>query len=358
MASMTASPDTPHRRGARGPAPTSNTNLRDVARRAGVSAATASRVFAQSPAVRPDTRERVLAAAQELGYVVNGLAQAMTGRGRRSMAFVAGHMIGSPFAAMAAGAESVATTQGNLLVVSATGDDADRERDLMATLREQRAVAVLLAGSTATGRDFETRIAGYAAELETIGARLVLCGHPPLRRLPTVLTVDYDHVGSVRKAVGHLVVTGHRRIAFVGFQPHRTTPAQRLRGYKQGLQDAGLAVDPALVVTCPNTTEAAEQAARELLLRTDRPTAVMALTDIVAVGVYRAARGLGMSIPGDVAVAGFDDAPFVVDLTPSLTTVRVPFWEVGVRGARLALGLDDGAGHVQLPTELILRESA
>jgi LacI family transcriptional regulator len=274
------------------------------------------------------------------------------------MAFVAAHMIGSPFAAMAAGAESVATAQGNLLIVSATGDSATRERDLITTLREQRAVAVLLAGSTATGKEFERRIAGYTAELETIGARLVLCGHPALPRLPTVMTVDYDQVGGVRKAVGRLASTGRRRIAFVGLQSDRTTPAQRLRGYQQGLRDAGLTGDPALVVTCLNTTEAAEEAARELLRRADRPTAVVALTDIVAVGVYRAARGLGMSIPDDVAVTGFDDAPFVVDLTPSLTTIRAPFWEVGVRGARLALGLDAAAGHVQLPTELILRRSA
>jgi LacI family transcriptional regulator len=227
----------------------------------------------------------------------------------------------------------------------------------MATLREQRAAAVLLAGSTATGKAFEQRIAGYAAELETIGARLVLCGHPALPRLPTVLTVDYDHAGGVRRAVGHLAAKGHRRIAFVGLQPGRTTPAQRLRGYRQGLADAGLASDPSLVVSCLNDTEAAEQAARELLRRPDRPTAVTALTDVVAVGVYRAARGLGMAIPADIAVAGFDDAPFVVDLTPSLTTIRAPFWEVGVRGARLALGLDDHAGHVQLPTELLLRDS-
>jgi LacI family transcriptional regulator len=355
---MTVSPDAPRpRRGARGPAPTSKINLRDVARHAGVSAATASRAFAGSPAVRPETRERVLGAAEELGYVFNGLAQAMTGRGRRSVAFVAAHMIGSTFAAMAAGAESVATAEGNLLIVSVTGDDATRERDLIATLREQRAAAVLLAGSTPTGREFERRIAGYATELQTIGARLVLCGHPALPRLPQVRTVDYDQAGGVRKAVGYLAATGHRRIAFIGLERGRTTPAQRLRGYRRALRDAGLASDPSLVVECPNSTEAAAKAAHALLFRADRPTAIMALTDVVAAGVYRAARSLGMAIPADVAVAGFDDAPFVADLTPSLTTIRAPFWQVGVRGARLALGLDDDTGHVQLPTELILRES-
>ncbi|WP_344496165.1 LacI family DNA-binding transcriptional regulator [Nonomuraea monospora] len=356
---MTPRPNASSRqRGTRGPAPTSVANLRDVAARAGVSPATASRVFAGSPLVRPDTRERVLAAAEELGYVVNGLAQAMMGRGRRSVAFVASHMIGPTFAAMAAGAESVATEQGNLFIVSTTGADVTRERDLLETLREQRAAGILLAGSTATGAAVDRRIAEYARDLETIGARLVLCGHPAVPGVPNVLTVDYDQVGGVRAAVNHLTAAGHRRIAFAGYEPDKTTPLQRLRGYELGLRDAGLALDPSLVVECPNETEPAEHGCRDLLRRTDRPTAVVGLTDGVAIGAYRAARSLGLAIPGDVAVVGFDDMPLVVDLTPALTTVRAPFWEVGVRGARLALGLEEATGHVELPTELIVRQSA
>ncbi|MET7337697.1 LacI family DNA-binding transcriptional regulator [Nonomuraea sp. NPDC005650] len=356
---MTAPTNAPNRRrGTRGPAPTSGANLRDVAARAGVSTSTASRVFAGSPLVRPDTRERVLAAAEELGYVVNGLAQAMMGRGRRSVAFLATHMIGATFAAMAAGAESVAADQGNLLIVSSTGDDVARERDLMETLREQRAAAVLFAGSTATGVEFERRIAEYAHDLETIGARLVLCGHPAIPALPNVLSVDYDQVGGVRTAMKHLTSAGHRRIAFIGTHPNKTSPLQRLRGYELGLRDAGLAIDPSLVIECANETEAAAHASLELLRGSDRPTAVVGVTDGVAIGVYRAARSLGLAIPADVAVVGFDDAPHMVDLTPSLTTIRAPFWEVGVRGARLALGLDEATGHVELPSRLVARESA
>jgi LacI family transcriptional regulator len=94
------------------------------------------------------------------------------------------------------------------------------------------------------------------------------------------------------------------------------------------------------------------------LRRPDRPTAIVGLTDVIAVGAYRAARRLEMTVPDDVAVVGFDDAPLVVDLTPSLSTVRVPFWDVGVRGARLALGLEDYTGHVQLPTRFIARASS
>jgi LacI family transcriptional regulator len=194
--------------------------------------------MANHPSVRPDTRDRVLSAAEELGYVVNALAQAMMGLGVRSVAFVAAHMIGSTFADMAAGAESVATAQGNLFLLSTTSEDVSRERHLMETLREQRAAAVLLAGSTQTGDDFAGRMAVYAEDLESIGARLVLCGHPALPEAPNVLTVDYDHVGGVRQAVNHLTAAGHQRIAFVGMQPERTTPAQRLHGYELGLQDA------------------------------------------------------------------------------------------------------------------------
>ncbi|MFF0824544.1 MULTISPECIES: LacI family DNA-binding transcriptional regulator [Micromonospora] len=329
-----------------------------MAKAAGVSLTTASRVFADHPSVRPATRDRVLAAADDLGYVVNALAQAMMGLGRRTVAFVAAHMIGSTFADMAAGAESVATAEGNLFLLSTTGEDPARERDLMETLREYRPAAVLLAGSTQTGEEFEQRAVAYAEALAAVGARLVLVGHPACPGSKSILSVDYDQVGGVRRAVEHLVTGGHRRIAFLGLIPERTTPAERLRGYELGLQDAGLPVDPSLVIECANDSDGARVAALSLLSRPDRPTALVCLTDGVAVGVYRAARSLGLAIPGDVAIVGFDDAPIVADLTPALTTIRVPFWEVGVHGARVALGLEEYDGHVQLPTELIVRESS
>lgn len=323
-----------------------------------MSPTTASRVIAGRTNVSAATRSRVLAAADDLGYVVNGLAQAMMGHGRRSVALVTSYVIGPTFAKIAAGAEEVATSQRNLFMVSTTGGQDQRERDLMETLREQRTAGVLLVGSTVIATEFEKRVADYARNLAGIGARLVLCGHPELPSVPGVMSVDYDQVDAIAAVVGRLAAQGHERIAFIGMQKAMSTPEQRFGGYRAGLAEAGLHLDPALVVECPNDGDAAAASARELLGRADRPTAVVCLTDVVAVGVYHAARELGLGIPGDVAVVGFDDAPFVGELTPGLTTIRAPFRELGVRAARFALGLDDYTGHVVLPTELVIRGSA
>jgi len=348
---------TPRRRGTRGPAPRDDVNLRDVAQRAGVSPATASRVFSGHATVSDETRAKVLAAAEELGYVVNGLAQAMMGAGRRSLAFVTSSMAGSAFTDMASGVEHVATANGNLFLIALTGGDRGKEHDIIETLREQRTAGVLLAGSTVPGKETEARIAGYAAALESVNASLILCGHPYLPALPNVRSVNYDQVGGVRKTVQHLAAKGHSRIAFLGWA-NSTTANQRFLGYSLGMKDADLTIDSSLVVECPNEVVDAHLAALLLLKSPTPPSAIVCLNDQVAMGVYRAARDFKISIPDQLAVTGFDDSPFAPDLTPALTSVHAPFYNVGVRGAQLALKLTLQETRVDLPTQLIVRESS
>ncbi|WP_460536697.1 LacI family DNA-binding transcriptional regulator [Humibacter ginsengiterrae] len=345
------------RGGSRGPARVGSANLRDVAARAGVSPATASRVFGGSSNVHADTRARVLAAADELGYVVNGLARAMTGRGPGTIAFVVRSMIGPTFASLAAGAESVATANGHLLLISTTEGDLDRERELITTLREQRARAVLYVGSTESDTAFDSRVAGYAKDLADVDASLVLCGRPPIAGAPGILSVDYDHRAGVGSAVDELVSFGHTRIGYIGEGKGMTTAEQRLDGFRKAMKRNGLRHPRELMHESANTEEAGEAAARELLSSDAHPTAVVAMTDNIAVGTYRAARALGLRIPEDISIVGFDDVPIVGDLTPGLTTVHPPFYEVGVRGARIALGLD-APENVLLPTHLVRRGSA
>jgi len=348
---------TTRRGGSRGPARVGSANLRDVAARAGVSPATASRVFGGSNNVHADTRERVLAAADELGYVVNGLARAMTGRGPGMIAFVVRSMIGPTFASLAAGAESVATANGHLLLIATTEGDQERERELIATLREQRARAVLYVGSTESDAAFDARIAGYAKDLADVDASLVLCGRPPVAGAPTIVSVDYDHRAGVGAGVDELVAHGHTRIGYLGEGKGMTTAEQRLDGYRKAMKRHGLPHPRDLVHDAANTEDAGELAALEILSTDHRPTAIVAMTDNIAIGTYRAARALGLRIPDDVSIVGFDDVPIVGDLTPGLTTVHPPFFEVGVRAARIALGLDQ-AENVLLQPTFVRRGSA
>lgn len=326
------------RAGSRGPARVGAVNLRDVAAHAGVSPATASRVFGGSAKVHDSTRERVLASAQELGYVVNGLARAMQGRGPRTVAFIVRVMIGPTFASLAAGAERVAGENGHLLFMSTTHGSPEREAELIATLREQRVAAVLLVGSTESDASFDARASGYARDLADIDAPLILCGRPPIAGDPLV-AVDYDQRAGVGMAVDKLVELGHRRIAYVGEPRGMTTAEQRMDGYRDALVRHGLEFDPELVREGLNSEDDGERAVERLLADRTGATAIVSMTDNIAIGAYRAARKAGLRIPDDLSVVGFDDVPIVGDLTPGLSTVHPPFYEVGVAAAEIALGL-------------------
>jgi LacI family transcriptional regulator len=330
--------------------------LRDVAARAGVSVATASRVFGGSERVNPETKARVLSAADELGYVVNGLARAMTGRGPRMIAFVTGAMIGPTFATLAAGVESVAATSGHLLSISTTQGSLEREQELINMFREQRVAAVLLVGSTGVGIRFARRAVEYGKALADVGAPLILCGRPPLDGHPELVSVDYDHRAGVAAAVDRLVALGHRRIAYAGQPLGMTTPTIRRDGYRKALRRNDIREDPQLIVECDNSEADSARAVGELLDAQIGASAVVGMTDNIAVGAFRAARARKLRIPTDLSVVGFDDVPIVGDLTPGLSTVHPPFFEVGVIAAEMALGLRP-AGHVLLEPSFVERGS-
>lgn len=344
-------------RGTRGPDRVTPVNLRDVAAHARVSVATASRVFAGNPNVTPDSRTRVLAAAEELGYVVNALARAMMGRGPQSIAFVVRAMIGPTFASLAAGVESVAGRNGHMVLMSATEGDLKRERDLIQILRELRVRAVLLVGSTESDASFDERAAGYARDLAQVNASLILCGRPPIASHPELISVDYDQPAGVGAAVDELVRLGHTRIAYIGEGKGMTTAELRLSGYESALRRHNIAPDPLLIRTAANLEADGARAADELLRSGIPVTAIVTMTDNIAIGAYRAARALGLSLPDELSIVGFDDAPVVGDLTPALTTVHPPFFELGVRAAQIALDLAP-AEHVLLPVTFMKRESA
>ena len=353
----TKNTDTRRHRGSRGPDRVAPVNLRDVALHAGVSVATASRVFANNPNVSPDSKARVIASAEELGYVVNGLARAMMGRGRQSIAFVVRAMIGPTFAALAAGVEHVARQNGHLVLMSATEGDIERERELIGILRELRVRSVLLVGSTESDSSFDERVAEYARALSQVNASLILCGRPPVAGNPQLISVNYDQPAGVGAAVDELVRLGHRHIAYVGEGPGMTTGELRLGGYLAALARHGIPSDPSLIRNAGNTEADGARGAEELLRAKPHVTAIVTMTDNIAVGAYRAARALGISLPQHLSIIGFDDAPVVGDLTPALTTVHPPFYEVGVRAAQIALDLAP-KDHVLLPTRFVRRESA
>ncbi|MFF8601541.1 LacI family DNA-binding transcriptional regulator [Streptomyces sp. NPDC015232] len=337
--------------------------LADVAARARVSPATVSRVLNGNYPVAAATRERVMAAVDELDYVPNGPASSLAAATSDLVGILVNDIADPFFGIMAGAAQGAIGAPGagraggeKLAVVCNTGGDPERELTYLTLLQRQRAAAVILTGSPLEDPGYRAAVTAKLARLGEAGTRVVLCGRPPLDGAAAA-TLAFDNRTGARRLTEHLLELGHRRIGYVAGPADRTTTRHRLEGHRAALAAAGVAGGP---VAHGGYDRASGHAAVARLLAEDPGlTAVVAANDTVALGVCAALRKRGLGIPDDVSVAGFDDLPFSVDAAPALTTVRLPLHEAGARAGRLALGAEDPAadGPVTVPAELVVRNS-
>jgi DNA-binding LacI/PurR family transcriptional regulator len=318
--------------------------IRDVARHAGVSAATVSRVLNDSPLVLEPTRERVQASVDELGYRLNATARNLSiGR-----AMAIGVVV--PFFTAPSVIERLRG------VVERLGRGERREYDLM--LFDVEAPPEPRRFQHLVGRD---RVAGLlimslpvsdhevaALARDELPAVLVDAAHPKLPR------VVIDNVQGGELAAEHLLARGHQRVGFVGDDPSNgfTSSEDRRRGFRNALLRAGVAPDHRLERVGPHGREHAEAATLELLALPEPPTAIFAASDLQAVGVLKAAERSGARVPEDLAVVGFDD----VDLAEivGLTTIRQPLREGGALAADLLLAaIENGPGEPVKTTQAL-----
>jgi LacI family transcriptional regulator len=327
--------------------------LSDVAERAGVSLATASRVInGGTRAVSPHYRDRVIAAATDLGYTPNAHAQAMA-RGRSKMIGLVVHDIADPyFSAIAAGAISLAGSRG-LLVLGNTLHNPDYEFEYVATMRAQRAQALILVGSRTTDIEQTRRLTEEVAEFIAGGGRVAAVSQDTLGA-DTVLPENRAGAQALAEA---LIAEGHRRFAVLGGPPTLLTARDRVVGFQDALAAEGL--EPPVVIEGAFTRDGGYTAMGELLDRPDHPPCVFAVNDVMAIGSMAAVRERGLRVPGDVAVAGFDDIPTLRDVAPSLTTVRLPLAEMGRLAASMVLDEEPGSSPrvASIAGEVVLRES-
>lgn len=335
---------------------TTAATLSDVAGKAGVSIATASRVLSHADyGVAADLRERVEAAAESLQYVANAHAQALA-RATSSTVGVIVHDVSDPyFSEIVRGILEVATERDHLVMICHTGRDAERELDYLGLLRAQGIQAVILAASGRDDQAFAERMAQVVAPYTAAGGRVATIG----RHLLVADTVCPDNEGGAA-ALGRAVVEhGHRAVGVVSGPPALTVTRDRLAGFRGALSDAGVALPEEWVVATDFSRDGGQAGMRGLLARAPELTAVFALNDVTAVGALAALREAGRAVPDDVSLVGFDDIPLARDLQPALTTARVPMAELGARALALALDMDGDrdARTVQLPVELVLRPS-
>ncbi|MER5427712.1 LacI family DNA-binding transcriptional regulator [Streptomyces sp. NPDC002588] len=326
-----------------------------------MSVATVSRTLAGNYPVSEATRARVTAAVEALHYVVNVHAKALSGGVPGPVALVIRDITGPSLAHVAAGVEQEAAARGRLSLVCATHGDPAREDDLVQLMREQHAAAVVLVGGADIDDAYHARMAGYAKGLASAGSRLVLVGRPPLPGGLPATVIEYDNRGGAFQAATHLMAAGHRRVLFLGGEPTLSTAQERRTGHQDAMRAHGVPYEKELDVPGPYTRTSGYLRTRNALRAGVEFTAVFAGTDMVALGALAALREFGLGVPDDVSVIGYDDVPFAADLTPALTTVRVPYEDLGRTAVRLALEREErvsGDDHVVLSTQLVIRQSA
>ncbi len=329
--------------------------LAEVAKTAGVSLATASRVLSGSGyRVRVELRQRVLAAARSLNYVPNAHAQALV-RARTHVVGVVTHDVSDPyFAEIVRGVQRVASGAGRLTIICNTYRDPDREVEYVRLLHAQRVEAIILAGSGRDDRRYGRKMSAAVEAYLATGGRLVVISR---HHLPGDAVLP-DNFGGARALAHHLADLGHRRLAVISGPPQLTTTRDRLEGFRQGLRERGVDLPSEAVLPGDFSRDSGVAAAEELLRRGLPVTAVFALNDQMAVGALSAFRLAGLRVPQDISLAGFDDMAIARDVTPALTSVRVPMEEMGVRAMEMALKAPgDELRVLFLPAVVVARES-
>lgn len=308
--------------------------MKDVAERAGVSRSAVSFVLnnRRSVALSDDTRDRVLDAAAELGYRPNAGARALAQQ-RSDWYGLVTEIVTAPFAVeIIKGAQDRAFLDNKYLLIASTESDAEAEAAAIERFLEQRVEGLIYA---ATWHRAVT-VPEIAREVPTV---LVNC-YDAEGRYPAV--VPDEHTGG-RRATERLLAAGHRRIGFVNLDPDIPAAVGRRHGYHDALRSAGIAIDDALEISGHATADGGFAAVDALLDLADPPTAIFCANDRMAMGAYDAIKERGLRIPHDVAVIGFDNQELIAAyLRPSLTTVALPFDEMGARGVDILAAITAG----------------
>ena len=327
-------------------------SVRDVAKRAGVSISTVSVALNNSARVSVETHRRVMEAVEATGYSPNSIARSLR-LGRTSLIGLVVSEITNPFfAALAKIIQSEAQRAGYNLIVCNSDENASRELELLDILRTQRVAGIIVSPS---GHDeaYRRALDGFA-EMPMVMIDRYLDG---LGRG----FVGLDSRLAGRMVTQYLLRLGHRRIAFVGGPEGISSADDRFAGFGEAMAEAGFAADPELCRHADFRAETAYSIARELLLRSDRPSAFIAVNNVTMIGTLQAIEDLGFQCPFDVSLAGMAEFPLASVLRPRLTVAAQPIEEIGRRAvasllksvARPKGSIEDPSAHFLPPTLLV-----
>jgi LacI family transcriptional regulator len=323
-------------------------NIRDVAKRAGVSVATVSYVLNGSRKVSPQVREAVLRAVEETGYLPNAVAKSLREQRTRTLGIVVPD-IGNPFfSALIKAFEACARSRGYRVIAVSSEESPDLEEDALRNLAARQVEGIALVPTRDTPTYLPRQIALVAID-----------------RLSDGLDIDgigVDNEGSAYEAASFLLNHGHRRILVLLSDPSLANIRERIRGYQRALEDWGLPVDPSLQVGCGRGPSGEIQDQLVEVLWSLRPTAVFPVTNRLTLYALHALKKLNLRVPEDVSVIGFDDFEWSSLLDPPLTVVAQPVEAMGREACQVLLqrvtaSAEQKASQIRLPCSLVVRGS-
>jgi LacI family transcriptional regulator len=326
--------------------------IKDVARAAGVSIGTVSRVLNRNVTVRPEVRTKVEHAIERLGYTPNAVAQSMRSRFTQTVGCVIREIHIPSLAAFVHAAHDVLDEAGLSLLISNSEGRGERERELLKRLNSRQTDGIMIALYTPLDEEFDSF-------LRSLNIPIVLFDRDQPIWADAVMT---DHASGIRAATDHLLDLGHRHIALLTGDAQLYPARERIRGYSEAYGARGFAVDPSLIHAASFLPIAGFRHTSSLLASRERPTAIIAGGIDMLSGVLRAIRAHGLEIPRDISIVGSGDSELAELYTPAISVQRWSQAEVGRMAAELLLnrifdGAEPQARHVLVPNEFLARAS-
>lgn len=326
-------------------------SIQDVAKDAGVSSATVSRVLNNNPNVSPKTRERVMNAISRLNYRRDRVARSLRIRKSLILGLIISDIENPFFTSVVRGVEDIAYENGYSVLLCNSDESIEKERLYLDILFSENVAGVIISPTS------ETDHKGYVSMLEKI----------PMvsmdRRMSDLQldTVVVNNKQGAHEAIIHLINLGHRRIGFIGGSSRMTTSRERKDGYIQALLESGIDIDDQLIRSTNFKLEGGYTAARDLINLDGPPTAIFTGNNLSTLGAMNFLHAQGIKIPEEVAVVGFDDMPWALSLDPPLTVVSQPSYHLGHTAANVLIerinNNNKGPKEILIDCKLIIRDS-
>ena len=331
-------------------------SIKDIAKAAGVSHSTVSRALSDSPLVKAETKAHIQRLSQEMGYFPDAIARSLVTQKTRTVGVVVTTITDPFIAEVVQGVEDTAHENDYSVILASSASNPERELDAVEMLRAKRVDSVIVTSSRVG--------ALYLEHLERIGVPVVLVNNHNRQNGHYTFSVSVDNQHGGYLATRHLIERGHCRIGYVSGPAHHSNDTERLAGYRQALDEAGITFNPDLVVPGNGRLDGGNLALYTLTRLLERPTAVFCYNDMTAIGLMSAARQSDVSVPEDLAVVGFDDIPLAAYVYPPLTTVAQPQRDMGRQAMDMALSLmtvgdlPASFSNVVVQGKLVVRESS